>query len=227
MIRLHVLRDGAFRRDARVKSSIADIVAASFVDDVGLLESDFERRDSLYLLRDERGGVMSFFMVSWGTLEVDGRQVPTLNAGLTAARPDQKGTGTSIRLYRHAVSEAQEREQVQQRKLIVWGTLASPIAFFIARKVFANLQPSLDGTYFDDSEQVARAVRRKLGTAQTAGVHPFVFPRLVAGARFTEAERRRLADVCRAKAFDLFDRLAIDEAQGDRLLFVAAVPAAP
>jgi hypothetical protein len=227
MSRLRVLRDGAFRCDARLKESIADIVATSFVDNVGLLEIEFERRDTLYLLQDERGEVLSFFMVSWDTLEIDGRQVPTLNAGLTAARPDQKGTGKSIRLYRHVVSEAQERERLLRRKLIVWGTLASPIAYRIARKVFADLQPALDGTYSDDSEQVARAVRRKLGIAQTAGAHPFVFPRLVAGVRFTEAERRRLADVCRAKSFSLFDRLGIGEARGDRLLFVGAVPATP
>jgi hypothetical protein len=227
MSRLHALRNGAFRHDERLKTSIADIVAASFVDDVGRLEFEFERRDTLYLLQDERDEVLSFFMVSWDTLDIDGRQEPTLNAGLTAARPDQKGNGKSIRLYRHVVSEAQERERLQRRKLIVWGTLASPIAFFIARKVFANLEPSLDGTYSNDSEQVARAVRRKLGLAQTAGAHPFVFLRLVAGVRFTDAERRRLAGVCRARSFYLFDRLGIDEAQGDRLLFVAAVPAAP
>ena len=130
---------------------------------------EFERRDTLYLLRDERGEVLSFFMVSWDTLEIDGRQVPTLNAGLTAARPDQKGTGKSIRLYRHVVSEAQERERLQRRKLIVWGTLASPIAYRIAGKVFADWQPALDGTYSDDSEQVARAVRRKLGIAERPG----------------------------------------------------------
>jgi steroid delta-isomerase-like uncharacterized protein len=164
-------------------------------------------------------------MVSWDTLEVDGRQVPTLNAGLTAARPDQKGNGASIRLYRHVVSEAQERERLQQCKLIVWGTLGSPIAYRIAREVFADLEPLPDGTYSEGAGQIARAVRRKLGFARTPGAHPFVFPRLVAGVRFTEAERRRLADVCRAKSFSLFDRLGVDEARGDRLLFVAAVPA--
>ena len=41
----------------------------------------------------------------------------------------------------------------------------------------------------------------------------------------TEAERRRLAEVCRAKSFSLFDRLGVDESRGDRMLFVAAVPA--
>jgi hypothetical protein len=225
MSRLHVLRDGTFRRDERLKASIAAIASASFVDDVGRLEIEFERRDTLYFLQDEPGEVLSFFMVSWDTLDIDGRQVPTLNVGLTAARPDQKGSGKSIRLYRHVVSEAQERERLQQRKLIVWGTLASPIAFLIARKVFANLQPSLDGTYSDDSQHVAWAIRRKLGVAQTAMAHPFVFPRLVAGVRYIEAERRRLADVCRAKSFTLFDRLGIDDVQGDRLLFIAAIPA--
>src|SRR3954451_22138774 len=116
MSRLPVLRDCTFRRDARLQASLADIVAASFVDDVCKLESEFERRDTLYLLRGERDEVLSFFLVSWDTLEVEGQQVPTLNAGLTAARPDQKGTGTSIELYRHAVSEAREREQAHRRK---------------------------------------------------------------------------------------------------------------
>jgi hypothetical protein len=227
MSRLHVLRDGTFRRDERLKASIAAIVAASFVDDVGGLEIEFERRDTLYFLQDERGEVLSFFMVSWDTLDIDGQRVPTLNAGLTAARSDQKGNGKSIRLYRHVVSEAQEQERLQQRKLIVWGTVASPIAFLIARKVFANLQPSLDGTYSDDSEQLAWGIRRKLGVAPTAKAHPFVFRHLVAGVRYVEAERRRLADVCQARSFTLFDRLGIDETQGDRLLFVAAVPATP
>ena len=103
--------------------------------------------------------------------------------------------------------------------------VAAPIAYRIAQKVFAGLQPAFDGTYCDDSEQVARAIHRKLGIAQLAGTHPFVFPRLVAGVRFTEAERRRLAGVCRAKSFSLFDRLGIEEARGDRMLFVATVPA--
>ena len=224
MRRLDALRDGIFRDDARLKASIAEVAAASFVDNIGLLERDFERRDCLYLLRDERGEVMSFFMVTWGTLEIEGRQLPTLNAGLTAARPDQKGKGTSIKLYRRAVLEAQEREHVQQCKLIVWGTLASPIVYRLAGKVFANLQPSLDGTYSDDAAQVARAVRRKLGIAHTNGSHPFAFPGLVAGVCFTEAERRRIGNVCRAKSFTLFEQLGIDEVRGDRLLFVAAVP---
>src|SRR3954451_24832458 len=114
MSRLPVLRDCTFRRDARLQASLAEIVAASFVDDVGKLESEFERRDTLYLLRDERGELLSFFMVSWDTLEVDGRRAPTLTAALTAARPDQKGTGTTVGLYRHVVSEARERERVHQ-----------------------------------------------------------------------------------------------------------------
>jgi hypothetical protein len=132
-----------------------------------------------------------------------------------------------MRLYRHVVSEAQEWERLHHQRLIVWGTTATPIAFFIARKVFANLQPSVDGTYSDESAQVARAVRRRLGVGQVPSSHPFVFPRLVAGARFTEEERLRVAEVSRAKRFSLFDRLGIVEAEGDRMLFVAEIPALP
>jgi hypothetical protein len=59
MSRLHVLRNGAFRRDERLKASIANIVAASFDDVVGRLSFEFERRDTIYFLEDKRGEVLS------------------------------------------------------------------------------------------------------------------------------------------------------------------------
>ena len=225
MSRLQVIRDGAFRRDAGLKAAIATIVATWFVDDVGQLEKEFERRDTLYFLQGEHGEVLRFFLVSWESLEINGRQVPALNAGLTAARPDQKGMGGPLRLYRHVVSEAQEWEQLHHQRLIVWGMTATPVVLFIARKVFANLQPSVDGMYSAESGQVARAVRRRVGASEISGSHPFVFRGLVAGVRYRAEERRRVAAVCRTTEFTWFDQLRIDEAVGDRLLFVADIPA--
>src|SRR5262249_13817851 len=89
-IRLHVVRNGAFRRDEVLKSSIARIVATRFVADAGQIAKEFERRDTLYFLADHRDEILSFFLVSWGALEIDCRRVPVLNTGLTAAKPNLK-----------------------------------------------------------------------------------------------------------------------------------------
>lgn len=227
MSQLQVIRAGAFRHDGGLKAEIADIVAMRFIDDSERLEKEFERRDTLYLLRGDSGDILCFFLVSWDSLDVNGRRISTLNTGLTAARPNRKGMGESLRLYRHVVAEAREWERTHQRKLVVWGTTATPIVYFIVRRIFTNLQPSEDGAYTEDSERVARAVRRRLGADERLESHPFAFHGLVSGVRFTEEERCRVASVCRTREFRLFDRLGIDEAEGDRLLFVAEVPPRP
>jgi len=225
MSRLEVVRDGAFRRDHGLKAALAAVVATSFIDEVGRLERTFDRCDTLYLLRDGRGEVLCFFLVAWENLPVEGRDVPTLDTGLTAARPGQKNTGTFVKLLNYCIFEAQQWEQRHRQKLTIWGTTATPSVFFVVRKVLANMQPSADGTFSEEAARFARAIGRRLGVSLPAGAHPFVFPRLAAGVRYSEEERRRIAAVCRAKQFFLFDQLGVNEARGDRLLFSAEVPA--
>ena len=226
MSQFQIVRDGAFRHDQELKAAITAVTAASFIDEVDRLDREIDRCDTLYLLRDEGGDVLCFLMVAWEALDIDGRQEPALYTGLTAARPDLKSTGNAMKLYRFFVSDAQRWEELHRKKLIVWGTMASPIVFFAARSLFANTQPSGDGTYTDEAGRVARAIRRRLGVGLTPGANPLVFHRLAAGVRFLEEERRRIAQVCEAMQFFLFDRLGIDEAEGDRLLYIAEIPPA-
>ena len=225
MSRLQVVRDGAFQRDEGLKAALAAVAAPSFIDEVGRLERTFDRCDTLYLLRDGHGEVLCFFLVAWEALDVEGRDVPTLYTGLCAARPGQKNTGSVVKLLNYCMFEAQQWEQRHREKLTIWGTTATPSVFFAARKIFANMQPSADVTYSEESAQLARAIGRRLGTSSPPGSHPFVFPRLAAGVRYSEEERRRIAAVCKAKQFFLFDQLGVDETRGDRLLFIAEVPA--
>jgi hypothetical protein len=225
MSRLQVVREGAFRRDEPLKAALAAVAAASFVDEAGRLGWTFDRCDTLYLLRDVRDGVLGFFLVAWETLAVEGRDVPALYTGLCAVRPDQKNAATFVRLLKCCLLDAQQWERRHREKLTVWGTTATPSSFFAVRKAFANAQPRPDGTYSEESARLARAIRHRLGVSPNAGAHPFVFPRLADGVRYTEQERRRIRASCKAKGFFLFDQLGVDEARGDRLLFVAEVPA--
>jgi hypothetical protein len=225
MWKLQVVRDGAFRRDPRLRAAIDSIMASSFIDEVGRLEWVLDRCDTLYLSLDGRGELSCFFLVAWETLSVDGQDRPALYTGLCAARQAQKGTGSIVKLFNYCMFEAQQREQCSWTKLVIWGMTATPSVLLPIRKVFANIQPADDGTYTEESARVALAIRRRLGASHAADAHPFVFPRLAAGVRYSEQERRRIAAVCRAKQFVLFERLGINEARGDRLLFVAEVPA--
>src|SRR4051812_2534011 len=111
MSRMQVIRDGGFRGDERLKAEIAAVAAHSFIDDVARLEREFDRCDTLYLLRDDHGDVVCFLFVAWETLDIGGQQVPALYTGLTAATPDQKGTGSAMQLYHFFVSDAQQWEQ--------------------------------------------------------------------------------------------------------------------
>jgi hypothetical protein len=224
MSRFQVIRDGAFRRDEGLKRAVAAIAASSFIDQVSRLEREFRRCDTLYLLRDDLGNVSCFFMVAWEMLDIEGRDVPTLYTGLLAARPDQKSTGKAMKLLNHCVAEAQQWERGHREKLTVWGMTATPVVMAAVRKLFANTQPLDDGSYSDESARVARAVGRRLGVDHPLGLHPFVFPGLAAGVRYSDEERRRIALVGGAKSFTLFDRLGVDEARGDRLLFIAQIP---
>src|SRR5262249_35067097 len=64
MRKLQVVRDGAFRRNPRLRAAIDSIMASSFVDEVGRLESVLDRCDTLYLSLDGRGEVSCFFLVA-------------------------------------------------------------------------------------------------------------------------------------------------------------------
>jgi hypothetical protein len=122
------------------------------------------------------------------------------------------------------VEDAREWERRHRRHLTVWGSTATPSVFFAARRLFAGTQPDDAGNYTEDAARVARAVARRLGLCLAPGAHPFVLPGVAAGVRYTDDERQRIAAVCRAKRFTLFEQLGVDETRGDRLLFVAAVP---
>ena len=224
MGRIQVIRDGAFRHDPALTAAVAAIAAASFHDETGRLDRELARCDTVYLSRDEHDEVACLFLVAWETLDVNGDTRPALYTGLSAARPDRKGTGATVRLYKRCVGDAREWERRHRQRLTVWGSTATPSVFFAAQRLFAGTQPDEAGNYTEDAARVARAIARRLGLCPAPGAHPFVFSGAAAGVRYTDDERRRIAAVCRAKRFTLFEQLGVDETRGDRLLFVTAIP---
>ena len=66
------------------------ILAPSYDDTSSLLAREFAHCDTLYLLRDELGVLLSFIMVAWETVEVEGQCLPALFAGLGSTRQEEK-----------------------------------------------------------------------------------------------------------------------------------------
>lgn len=170
-----VIRGAAFRDDDRLRSEVAAIAGASFIDTVSRLDREFQHCDTLYLVRDGSGQIACFFMVAWETLDVEGESWPALYTGLSATRPDLKGSGRVFRLYNHCLYEAQQWEARHGRRLTLWGMTATPSVYFAARKLFTDTQPTDDGLYSNEAGRVARAIRRRLGFPAADGTHPFVF----------------------------------------------------
>jgi hypothetical protein len=222
--RIGVMRGDAFRGNPAVRSEIAAIVAPSYIEGDSRLDSEIDHCDTLYVSRDERGELISFFMTALGSLDVGGRIVPALYTGLCATRQDRKNCGRIVKLINYCMYESQEWQRQERRKLAIWGTTASPSVYLIIQSVFANVRPRLDGGYCPDSAEIARGVQRRFGRDLAADSHPFVLPRFATGVRYTDLERTRIAAVCRSKRFSLYTDLGIEEARGDRLLFVAEVP---
>lgn len=227
MFQVEVLRDGSFRSDAGLRRQIHEIASGSFVNDPARLDGEIDRLGTLYLSRDERGDVLGFFLVSYETLEVDGRDATALDLGVCAPRPDVKGTGKVVRLIQRCVRDARRWEEANGRRLIVWATTMNPFVYLCARKLFADTQPYPDGKFTAEKQRIAQAVARRLGADLPAEAHPFILPRQAPFIRLADDERLRIAAACARRPISLLDRFGVDEARGDRLLIVMDIPPGP
>ncbi|MBN9518159.1 ester cyclase [bacterium] len=218
-----VIRDGAFRADPALLAEIATVAADSFLDTTDRLTRELDRCDTLYLLRGPTGELDCFFLVAHHHLDVGGHQIPALYLGLSAARPEVKGTGLAVRLYDRCAVDARGWERAHGARLVAWAMTVTPGVYRAACRVFAGVQPDLDGEYTPAlrRRQPAQCGRGSDSGRRGGGGHPFVLPG-VAGVRYTDGERRRTP--ARPERAALFGRLGVEETRGDRLLLVAQVP---
>ncbi|WP_165070084.1 hypothetical protein [Paludisphaera rhizosphaerae] len=227
MSQIEVLRDGSFRNDAHLRRQIHDVASGSFTHDDARLDGEIDRLGTLYLSQDRRGDLQGFFLVNYESLEIDGRELPVLYLGVCAPRPDVKGTGKVVRLIQQSIRDAQQWEDANGRKLIVWATTMNPFVYLCARKLFADTQPYPDGTFTAEKQRIAQAVASRIGADLPAEAHPFILPRHAPSIRLADDEIRRIATACARRPISLLDRFGVDEVQGDRLLLVMEIPARP
>jgi len=207
--------------DSPINQEIAALVAPSYLDSATLLEREFAHCDLLYYLRDEDGQLVCFLMVARETVSVAGCERPAVFLGLSATSQATKGSGLIWRVYRTFVDEARGWQRILACPLLLWATTATPSAYHAVNRLFDDLQPRPDGTYALDALQIANALRARYGRAPAApGDHPFVMHAVANHTRYSPCEEARIAALRQAHGFDLFDRLAVDQRNGDRTLLV-------
>jgi hypothetical protein len=219
------ITQGAFRKDHPLLSALFHLVRPSYEDPTALLDREVAHCDTLYLARDEAGRLLSFFMVAWETLPLDDRPVPAVYLGLSATSEETKNSGIVYRLYRKFCVDAAAREGETGRRLLLWGTTATPSAFLAVHFLFADVEPRGDGTYSEPGKTTAGQLRRHLKALDPAeGYHPFLLRRVAGNTRYSAREVERIRGVCRKKGFSLFRQMNLDERNGDRVLFLGRTP---
>jgi len=227
---VYEIRDGAFREDANLRLAIMQLVQPSYEDPTALLAREFEHCDTIYLARDDDDNLVAFFMVAWETLLFKGEALPTVYLGWTSASETARASRVVWRdffeqLYGSFFSDALNWEKESGRRLLFWGTTATPSGYFALQRGFVELEPRIDGEYSAEGAEIAGLLRRRMGiTDQVSECHPFVLHGVAADTRYSAKEAERIELICRKKSFTLFKELGVEERDGDRLLFICRLP---
>jgi len=213
------------RASPHLRSEMHDLARPSYEDPTSILRREFADCTLAYLGRGADDRLVCFYMTTWETIHIDGTAVPTVHLGLSATRQDTKNSGSVAALYSRCVQDALAQQQASGVRFVLWSTTASPTVFLAVTHFLAEAEPHLDGSFSESGARIAGALRARLGAAPAgAGEHPFVLKNIAEGTRYSEDERRRIDTVRRRKGFTLFDRLSVDEACYDRLIFTARIP---
>jgi hypothetical protein len=178
------------------------------------LEHELLRCDLLYLARDAEGPC-AFLLAARVRLPVGPERRQARYLGLSVARSD---AGAESVLERFT-ADARDEEESRGVRLVLFTAASSPVAVRTAQSFWADVQPAPDASFRDEVLPVADAARAWLGATGSIE-RPFVLPRLSGGG----ADWRRRLDDGNSPAGDLFRRLGIEQAEGDRLLLLCKVP---
>jgi hypothetical protein len=221
MLNIYTIGSELFRTDEALRREMLDLLASSYQDPSALLARELEHCNSLYLARDG-DRLLCFFFVAWETVEVDGYgSASTIYLGLSATRQEVANTGFIGSVYFRCEKDIVCWERKNKRRLLLWGTTANPTIYLVMCAFRACVEPALDGSYSSLGAKLARAFRSKLAAPLSNDEHPFVLKGLAGGTRYSREEVERIERVSETKKFSLLCALGINEAAGDRMLFIA------
>jgi hypothetical protein len=221
-VNITVLSGGDFWSNVTLHDEIIRLAGPTYEDASVVLSSALSSYDTVYLAYDDKGELVSFYMAAFEDISIGNRLVPSVHLGWTCSTVEAKGTGSAQLLYERFNRDGKKRQHTKGVQLLLWGTTATPIGFYLYHKHFADVLPHHDGAYPETAVEIAEALRERLKVTKKSE-HPFVLKECHKG-RFSQQELKRIDLFNQAKEFSLFRHLGIDERQGDRLLVTCRFP---
>jgi hypothetical protein len=199
--------------------AIENITSDSYANPGVLLEQEFIKNNEVYLSISENGQLDAFFMVGWSTLRFQDQEIDCVFLGLSAVKPEHKGTRLVPSLYSRFFSDTEIQAQSAGRAVAWWFHTASPIVAGLMWRLADDIGPSPDGIISDEQMQLLGAIQEKYGLVPYRDASVSYVLRQIAQARYAPSETARLA--ARSERHpSLLDKLQVREDTGDRLLFV-------
>lgn len=223
-IEIQLLDKTDFIGNTSLQQSMLGIIRPSYVDPLPVFNREIQRCNKLYLAIQNKT-LVAFFLVSWESLEFQGKVIPAIFLGLSATSMETKNTGIVRNLYKRMLEDVKKWEETNQQQILIWATTATPSAYYAVSLLFPQLEPRSNGSYSEQGEQLALAIRKKMGWENTNKTgHPLVLHNVAKGTRYSPTESQRIAQVMAKSSFTLFSKLAIDEQNQDRLLLICQSP---
>jgi hypothetical protein len=204
------------------RRAIEDIAGENYANATILLEQEYEKNNKVYIHQNEAGQLDAFFMVGWS--KVDGIEGQTVFLGLSSVSNRAKARGIGKSLYRAFLGDAAELVQSTDINVTWWFHTATPVVANAFWNIAQEMAPRPDGSFSESNRRIVEIIKEHYGMdAYTCCSHPFVL-RGYAKARYALDEVQRIGAYFTGTNEDhLLKRLAIDERNGDRVLFTGQI----
>lgn len=223
-IEIKLLDKTDFIGNNSLQQSLLEIIRPSYVDPLPVFNREIQRCNKLYLATQNKV-LVAFFLVSWESLEFQDKVIPAIFLGLSATSAETKNTGIVRNLYSRMLEDVKKWEDANQQQILIWATTATPSAYYGVSLLFPQLEPRSDGSYSKQGEQLAFAIRKKMGWENANKTrHPLVLHNVAKGTRYSPTENQRISQVMVKNNFTLFSKLAVDEKNQDRILLICQTP---
>lgn len=205
------------RETPSLATEVREIVAPYYLDPSALIDRELSKCSDCWLGFVD-GRLHAFFMVEW---DFDAH---TAYLGLSGTSSKTRKSGLVQRLYGAFITEGRAWEMTHQRRLLLWGTTASPVALRVVQTMFVESSPGRNGQYSMEDAKFVHQLRRSLGLHSSVG-HPFVARGMAVATRYTRDETVRNRRYALEHGVDLLEKLGVREEEGDRLIFLCRLPA--
>lgn len=199
---------------------IKSILKPLYVDVEFLLERELKLNNYIYLYQNESSEILGFFMVNFPSLTSLGHNFIYL--GLSCASKHKKNIGFS--LYAKFTLDAYQLEKEFNTKIYLYGTTATPTLLGLLTKVWSNLRPSLEGEYSQNDKVLAEKIKPLLNYKNNADEHPFILKKMASKTLYSPAEKARITAYATKNKIHLFEKIGVNEENGDRLLVILEIP---